>query len=96
MKEKKIMQSLIEYLFLRESEILSEKELEEFENSKEFELLEKYQSTLDKEQLKKFTEFFNEYENARYEYEKEVYKKGFKAGARLAIEILKDETADKE
>lgn len=90
------MQSLIEYLFLRESEILSEKELEEFENSKEFELLEKYQSTLDKEQLKKFTEFFNEYENARYEYEKEVYKKGFKAGARLAIEILKDETADKE
>ena len=90
------MQSLIEYLFLRESEILSEKELEEFENSKEFELLEKYQSTLDKEQLKKFTEFFSEYENARYEYEKEVYKKGFKSGARLAIEILKDETADKE
>ena len=90
------MQSLIEYLFLRESEILSEKEIEDFENTKEFELLEKYQSTLNENGLKKFTEFFNEYENARYEYEKEVYKKGFKAGARLAIEIFEDETTNKK
>lgn len=89
------MKDIIEYLYLKEFENISEKELEIFESGKEFKILEKYRNSLKGNALKEFIDFFNEYENARYEYEKEIYKKGLKTGIRLALEFLKDDNTEK-
>ena len=89
------MNDIIEYLYLKEFENISEKELEIFESGKEFKILEKYRNSLKGNALKEFIDFFNEYENERYEYEKEIYKKGLKTGIRLALEFLKDDNTEK-
>ena len=81
------MESIIEYLFLRESENLSEKELEEFENGQDLIFLTEFKNSLDKKTLEKFENFFSVYEEERYKQEKQIYKKGFISGVKLATEI---------
>ena len=79
--------SVIENLYLFEETLLTQKQLEEYENCPAQEKLTEYISTLSKTQLDKFKEFLDAYEYERNEREVELYKKGFKKGFELANEL---------